>query len=71
MVILLSYFISIVITAARLQTFPDDFVFSNSLTDSALQIGNAVPIDLVKASGEVFKAAIKCVEQKKERRKMQ
>ena len=47
--------------AARLQTFPDDFVFSNSLTDSALQIGNAVPIDLVKASGEVFKAAIKCI----------
>lgn len=47
--------------AARLQTFPDDFTFSNSLTDSALQIGNAVPIDLVKASGEVFKAAIKNV----------
>lgn len=47
--------------AARLQTFPDDFVFSNSLTDSALQIGNAVPIDLVKASGEVFKAAIRSI----------
>lgn len=47
--------------AARLQTFPDDFVFSNSLADSALQIGNAVPIDLVKASGEVFRTAIKSV----------
>lgn len=47
--------------AARLQTFPDDFVFSNSLTDSALQIGNAVPIDLVKASGSVFKAAIRSI----------
>lgn len=47
--------------AARLQTFPDDFEFSNSLTDSALQIGNAVPIDLVKASGEVFKMAIKSI----------
>lgn len=47
--------------AARLQTFPDDFIFSNSLTDSALQIGNAVPIDLVKASGEVFIKAIKCI----------
>ena len=33
--------------------------FSNSLTDSALQIGNAVPIDLVKVSGKVFKEAIK------------
>lgn len=31
------------------------------MTDSALQIGNAVPIDLVKSSGEVFKAAIKCI----------
>lgn len=47
--------------AARLQTFPDDFIFSNSLTDSALQIGNAVPIDLVKASGMVFKNAIKTI----------
>lgn len=47
--------------AARLQTFPDDFIFSNSLTDSALQIGNAVPIDLVKASGEIFKQAIKII----------
>lgn len=47
--------------AARLQTFPDDFIFSDSLTASALQIGNAVPIDLVKASGEVFKMAIKYI----------
>lgn len=47
--------------AARLQTFPDGFVFSNSLTDSALQIGNAVPIDLVKASGEVFRQAIRTI----------
>lgn len=47
--------------AARLQTFPDDFIFDNSLTNSALQIGNAVPIDLVKASGEVFKMAIQSI----------
>ena len=47
--------------AARLQTFPDDFVFSNSLTTAALQIGNAVPIDLVKASAVVFKDAIKVI----------
>lgn len=56
--------------AARLQTFPDDFVFSNSLTDSALQIGNAVPIDLVKASGEVFKAAIRSIKIKRAKEKM-
>lgn len=47
--------------AARLQTFPDDFIFSDSLTASALQIGNAVPIDLVKASGAIFKEAIKVI----------
>lgn len=55
--------------AARLQTFPDDFVFSNSLTDSALQIGNAVPIDLVKASGEVFKDAIRNIKIKRAKEK--
>lgn len=57
--------------AARLQTFPDDFVFSNSLTDSALQIGNAVPIDLVKASGEVFRMAIKSIKTSRAKEKKQ
>lgn len=47
--------------AARLQTFPDDFIFSNSLTESALQIGNAVPVELVKASGQIFKEAIRLI----------
>lgn len=47
--------------AARLQTFPDDFVFSDSLAAAALQIGNAVPIDFVKASGNVLKQAIKTI----------
>ena len=49
--------------AARLQTFPDDFVFGDSLKDSALQIGNAVPIELVRASGKVFKTAIEIIEK--------
>lgn len=40
--------------AARLQTFPDDYVFGESLTKAALEIGNAVPIKLVKESGKVF-----------------
>ena len=56
--------------AARLQTFPDDFVFSNSLSDSALQIGNAVPIELVKASGEVFKMAIKSIKTSRAKKKV-
>lgn len=55
--------------AARLQTFPDDFVFSNSLTAAALQIGNAVPIDLVKASGSVLKQAMKIIKIKRIRDK--
>lgn len=57
--------------AARLQTFPDDFIFSDSLTASALQIGNAVPIELVKASGIVLKKAMYIIKAKrsKERRR--
>lgn len=45
--------------AAKLQTFPDDFVFESSLTKTALQIGNAVPVKLARASGNYFK---KCFE---------
>lgn len=55
--------------AARLQTFPDDFVFGNSLTESALQIGNAVPVDLVKVSGEIFKEAIRIIKMSRAREK--
>ncbi len=47
--------------AARLQTFPDDYIFGASLTKAALQIGNAVPIKLVKASGTEILSAIKFV----------
>lgn len=45
--------------AARLQTFPDDFIFGDSLTQSALQIGNAVPVKLVEASAKEFMKSIK------------
>ena len=42
--------------AARFQTFPDDFLFSNNLGEAALQIGNAVPVKLVEASAsEIMK----------------
>lgn len=54
--------------AARLQTFPDDFVFSNSLTEAALQIGNAVPIDLVKASGYILKKAMYVIKAKRSKK---
>ena len=54
--------------AARIQTFPDDFIFSDSLTQSALQIGNAVPVRLVEASAREFLAVINSL--KKARRNM-
>lgn len=34
--------------SARLQTFPDSFVFPNSWTESMRQIGNAVPVTLAE-----------------------
>ena len=55
--------------AARLQTFPDDFIFGNSLMESALQIGNAVPVDLVKVSGEIFREAIRIIKLSRAREK--
>ena len=55
--------------AARLQTFPDDFVFEDSLTKSGIQIGNAVPIDLVRASAKVLKRAMYIVKAKRSKEK--
>jgi DNA (cytosine-5)-methyltransferase 1 len=55
--------------AARLQTFPDEFIFSDSLTAAALQIGNAVPIDLVKASGSVLRQAMYRIKAKRSKKK--
>ena len=49
--------------AARLQTFPDDFIFSDSLSQAALQIGNAVPVKLVEASAKEFIKAIKILKK--------
>lgn len=41
--------------AAKLQTFPDDFVFEgNSLVALARQVGNAVPVLLAKTFGKMF-----------------
>lgn len=55
--------------AARLQTFPDDFIFGNSLSAAALQIGNAVPVDLVKASGATLKRAMYHIKAKRSKKK--
>ncbi len=37
--------------SARIQTFPDDYVFSGSWTEAMRQIGNAVPVKLAKSVG--------------------
>lgn len=38
--------------SARIQTFPDDYLFSASWTESMRQIGNAVPVKLAKTVGD-------------------
>ena len=38
--------------SARIQTFPDDYVFCGSWTEAMRQIGNAVPVSLAAAVGE-------------------
>jgi len=37
---------------ARIQTFPDDYVFGGSWTEAMRQLGNAVPVKLANAVGE-------------------
>jgi DNA (cytosine-5)-methyltransferase 1 len=38
--------------SARLQTFPDDFLFHGSWSETMRQLGNAVPVRLAKTVGE-------------------
>ncbi|MGI6247281.1 MAG: DNA cytosine methyltransferase [Pseudochelatococcus sp.] len=38
--------------SARLQTFPDDYLFHGSWTESMRQLGNAVPVQLARRIGE-------------------
>lgn len=44
--------------SARLQTFPDDYVFSGSWTESMRQIGNAVPVKLATIVGDSIKRQV-------------
>jgi len=43
---------------ARLQSFPDDFIFEGSKSKQLIQIGNAVPVGLAKAIAEHIKKLV-------------
>jgi DNA (cytosine-5)-methyltransferase 1 len=51
--------------SARLQTFPDSFIFEGSWTESMRQLGNAVPVDLAtvvaKSIAETSHRLTRCV----------
>ena len=40
---------------ARLQTFPDDFIFKSSKSNVLKQIGNAVPVKLANEIAKIVK----------------
>lgn len=44
--------------AARIQTFPDDFVFEGAWTEAMRQLGNAVPVTLARVVAESIKKAL-------------
>ncbi len=49
--------------AARLQSFDDKYIFYGNNSEVALQIGNAVPVDLAKASGQYFNSLFQIINQ--------
>ena len=55
--------------AARIQTFPDDFIFHYSrISDGYKMIGNAVPVQLAKVVGQQIKKDLAGVEIKNRRK---
>lgn len=48
---------------ARIQTFPDDWVFYGKLTEKYKQVGNAVPVNLAKVIGLEIIRTLKQIEE--------
>jgi DNA (cytosine-5)-methyltransferase 1 len=44
--------------AARIQSFPDDYIFCGSPSDQWIQVGNAVPPVLAQAIAATFKQSL-------------
>lgn len=44
--------------SARVQTFPDDYLFSGSWSEAMRQLGNAVPVQLAQIVGESIRAQL-------------
>jgi len=52
---------------ARLQTFPDDFIFEGTMKRAYWQIGNAVPCIMAKNIALAIKTDIEDLKKKKEK----
>ena len=49
--------------SARLQTFPDDFIFHGSWTETMRQLGNAVPVALAQIIAKSVGKGLRDVEK--------
>ena len=50
--------------AARIQSFPDDFVFEGSRTDQFKQVGNAVPPLMAETFAKTIRKYLDVIEEK-------